>query len=141
RRWCGKCCWRTCRKNIARKKASRYRPDRQVTAVREAGDGQEKARRCTYRRARLVRNLRRPHGLDDELLCDARRLLQPGPAKAENRRGLVAGGVRRADRRASHRVHRIRRPADVAEAEKTRAHFDRGSYEFAVLGSTGAQTY
>src|SRR5260370_36641352 len=75
---------------MARKKASRYRPDRRVTAVREASDGQEKTWRCTHRRARLGRVLRRPHGLDDELLCHARRLFQPGSAKTENCRGVEA---------------------------------------------------
>src|ERR1700682_2971170 len=134
RRWSGKCCWRICRKSIAMKKASRYRPDRQDTAVREAGDGQEKTRRCTYRRARLVRNLRRPHGLDDELLCDAPRVLQPGPAKAENRRGLDAGGVRRADRNPQYRDHRIRWPADAAEAEKNRAHSARRRIQYTHPG-------
>jgi hypothetical protein len=83
-----------------KKKASRYRPDPQITVVREAGDGQEK----TWRRhipEGTAGTCRSPTSwLDDELLCHARRLLQPGPAKAENRRRLDAGGVRRANRRA-----------------------------------------
>src|SRR5260370_8518459 len=92
------------------KKASRYRPDRRVTAVREASDGQEKTWRCTHRRARLARVLRPPHGLDDEPLSHALRLLQPRSPKAANRRGLDAAAVRRARPPASPPHDQIPRP-------------------------------
>jgi len=74
------------------KKASRYRPDA-ADGDRERANGQEETGRRARRGARLVRDLRRPDGVDDELLRDARRVLQPGSAEVENRRWLDAGSV------------------------------------------------
>jgi len=77
----------------------------QLTAIRKAGDGQEETRRRTRRRPRLVRDLRRPDGPDDELLRDARRLFHHGQQQAQSRRRLDARCLRRADRGALFRHH------------------------------------
>src|SRR5437868_14332426 len=100
------------------RKASRSRPDGGDPGT---NNEQEETRRRAWRGARLVRDLRRPDGADDELLCDARRVLQSGPAKIEDRRGVDAGSIWRADRGALFRDHRIRWRADPAETEKHRA--------------------
>ena len=54
--------------------------------------------------------------------------------KAEDRRGLDARRVRRADQSALFRHHRIRRPADAAEAEERRAYSAGGCLQYADAG-------
>ena len=58
-------------------------------------------------------------------------------AQAEDRRGLDARSVRRADRVAIFRNRRIRRPADAAEAEERRAYFARGILQYPDAGREG----
>ena len=57
--------------------------------------------------------------------------------KLQDRRRLDARRVRRADRGALFRHHRIRRPADAAEAEERRPHFAGGSLRHADPGREG----
>src|SRR5512135_1766577 len=107
---------------------------------RKIGHGQEETWRSACWRTRLVRDLRRPHGSDDELLRDARRLLHHGQQQAQDRRRFDARGLRRADRGTLFRHHRIRWTAEAAQAEKRRPYLAGRSLQHADAGPAGPET-
>src|SRR5437764_5187624 len=137
RRWCVKCCWPTCPKTIATRKANWFLPDRRRrNPGGERRHGQEKTRRGTWR-SRLVRDVRRSDGAAAGIFRDAGRIFHAGFGQVEDRRGFDARCVRRADRGPIFGNRRSRWPADAAEDEEYRPYFARGILQYPDAGREG----
>ena len=108
---------------------------------REARNNHGTTQRSPWRRSRLVRYLRRPHGPARQLLCHAGRLLQSRLEEGSSCGRIDAGRVWRAKKRSNSRYHRNRWVAHPSQTQECGTHFARDSSVTPTADEHGSDAY